>query len=68
MVPDLLVLVDAETIEPITTETVRHGQRVKLIGVSVGPMLRSPEALKWFGPGAFGLETDYIPIERLWND
>ncbi len=68
MVPDLLVLVDAETVEPITTETVRHGQRVKLIGVSVGPMLRSAEALKWFGPKAFGLETDYIPIENLWND
>lgn len=68
MVPDLLVLVDSETIEPITTEAVRHGQRVKLIGVSVGPMLRSPEALKWFGPTAFGLEPGYVPIERLWND
>lgn len=68
MVPDLLVLVDAETIEPITTETIRHGQRVKLIGASVGPMLRSPQSLQWFGPKAFGLDTDYIPIERLMND
>jgi len=65
MAPDLLVLVDADTIEPTTTETVRHGQRVKLIGVSVDPMLRTPEALRWFGPAAFGLDTDYVPIERL---
>jgi DUF917 family protein len=68
MVPDLLVLVDAETIEPINTEAVRHGQRVKLIGVSVGPMLRSPAALEWFGPKAFKLDADYIPIEELARD
>ena len=67
MVPDLLVLVDGETIEPITTETIRHGQRVKLIGVSVGPMLRSPEALRWFGPDAFGIDSRYVPIEVLMN-
>ncbi|MEM6832003.1 MAG: DUF917 domain-containing protein [Pseudomonadota bacterium] len=68
MTPDLLVLVDAETIEPLTTETIRHGQRVKLIGASVGPMLRTPQSLQWFGPEAFGLDTDYIPIERLMLD
>lgn len=65
MVPDLIVLVDAETAEPITTETVRHGQRAKLLGISVGEMLRTPQALQWFGPRAFGLECDYVPIEEM---
>ena len=65
MVPDLIVLVDAETVEPITTETVRHGQRVKLLGISVGEMLRTPQALEWFGPRAFGLECDYMPVEEM---
>lgn len=65
MVPDLIVMVDAETIEPITTETVRHGQRVKLLAVSVGDMLRSPKVLEWFGPRAFGLDHDYVAFETL---
>lgn len=65
MVPDLIVMVDAETIEPITTETVRHGQRVKLLGVSVGDMLRTPTALEWFGPRAFGLDHDYVAFEDI---
>lgn len=66
-VPDILSILDRETAETITTERLRYGQRVKLVGCSVPPILRTPEALAVFGPEAFRLPGPYRSIESL-ND
>ena len=65
MVPDLIVVVDRETAEPITTEGLRYGQRVCILGVSAPPTMRTPEALAVFGPQAFDLAHPFTPIETL---
>ncbi len=65
IVPDLICIMDSETAEPITTETLRYGQRVKVMAVSVPPIMRTPEALAIFGPKAFGLDEPFTPIETL---
>ena len=64
-VPDLICMVDRETAEPITTETLKYGQRVKVLGASVGKIMRTPEAINTFGPRCFGLDLDYVAIEEL---
>ena len=63
IVPDLICVVDAETAEPITTEGLRYGQRVRVLGISTPAMMRTPEALAAFGPAAFGLEERFVPVE-----
>lgn len=65
MVPDLICVLDHETCEPITTEWLRYGQRIKLLGISVPEIMRSREALALFGPRAFGLGIDYQPLEKM---
>jgi DUF917 family protein len=65
IVPDLICVLDAETAEPITTEQLRYGQRVRVFAISTPPVMRSPEALAVFGPAAFGLEDAYQPVESL---
>jgi uncharacterized protein len=65
IVPDLICVLEADTAEPITTEGIRYGQRVKVMVVSTPAMMRTPEALEVFGPRAFGLEYDFTPIEEL---
>lgn len=65
IVPDLISIVDRETAIPITTESLRYGQRVKVIGASAAPVMRSEKALEVFGPKAFGLDEAYVPIEKL---
>ena len=65
VVPDLIIILDRETAEPITTEGVKFGQRVKVMGVSAPPVLRSEKALASFGPRCFGLDEDFRPIETL---
>ena len=63
--PDLICILDRETAEPITTENVRYGQRVKVVGVGVPPVMRTPEALAVWGPRVFGVDQDYVPIEDI---
>ncbi len=65
IVPDLVCVVDLETAQPITTETLRYGQRVTVVGCSAPPQLRSPKALACMGPSAFGETVTYVEIERL---
>jgi DUF917 family protein len=65
IVPDLICVLDSDTAEPITTEAIRYGQRVKVMAVSVPAIMRTPEALAVFGPRAFGFDTDFYPIETL---
>ena len=65
VVPDLICVLDSETAEPVTTERLRYGQRVTVMGVSVPPLMRTSEALAVFGPAAFGLDVPFIPIETL---
>jgi DUF917 family protein len=65
IVPDLICVVDIETGEPITTEGLRYGQRVKVLGISTPEMMRTPDALKAFGPSAFGLDETFVPVETL---
>ena len=65
IVPDLICVLDRETAEPITTEGLRYGQRVKVMGVSVPAIMRTPEALAIFGPKCFQIDEPFQPIETL---
>jgi hypothetical protein len=65
VVPDLISILDRESAEPITAERLAYGQRVKVIGLSADPLLRTPQALKVMGPRAFGLDEDFRPLESM---
>ena len=62
VVPDLICILDSETAEPITTEDLRYGQRVKVMVVSVPPIMRTQAALAVGGPRQFGFDIDYTPM------
>jgi uncharacterized protein len=63
VVPDLICLVDADTAEPVTTEVLRYGIRVQALGIPAPDELKTPEALDFIGPAAFGYpDVEYIPM------
>jgi uncharacterized protein len=64
VVPDLISIVDSETCLPITTEGLRYGQRVCVIGCHAPRVLQTEQALKVMGPSAFGLPHIYEPIKQ----
>ena len=61
-VPDLICLVDTERGEPITTELLRYGFRVTLLGFLAPSLWTGPEGLAVVGPRAFGYDLDYTPL------
>jgi DUF917 family protein len=69
VVPDLICLVDEDTAEPITTEIVRYGLRVVVLGIPAPEMLKTPEALAVVGPGAFGYpDVPYVPLAGVFGN
>ena len=62
--PDLIVVLDSDTGLPITTEMLRYGQRIAVLGLPAHPLMRSAEALKVVGPTAFGYsKITFNPME-----
>lgn len=62
--PDLICLVDTETFIPVTTDALKYGKRVMVVGLKCFEMWRSEAGLELVGPRYFGCETDYIPLEE----
>jgi DUF917 family protein len=62
-VPDLISLVEAESGQPLTTESMRFGLRVHVIGIPASPLWWRPEALPLVEPRAFGYDIDPIRME-----
>ena len=62
--PDLITILDDETGEPITTEGLRYGFRVSVLSMPCDPRWRTPEGLAVVGPGYFGYDIPYVPIEE----
>lgn len=61
-VPDLICIVDTEYGEPITTELLRYGFRVTVLGFPAPKLWTSPQGLEVVGPSAFGYDTEYVPL------
>ncbi len=67
-VPDLICIVDAENAEPITTEVLRYGLRVAVLGIPAPAMISTPAALEIVGPAAFGYpEVVYTPLAGIYG-
>jgi DUF917 family protein len=64
-VPDLILVLDLDTGHAITTEVLRYGQRVAVVGLPCHPLLQTEAALKVIGPAAFGLDdVVFRPLAR----
>ena len=63
-VPDLIIVLDAETGEPITTEELRYGFRVTVVATPCDVRWRTDAGLALAGPRYFGYDIDYVPVEE----
>ena len=62
--PHLICLVDTQTFTPVTTDALKYGKRVLVIGLKCFEMWRTPAGIDLVGPRYFGCDTDYIPLEE----
>jgi hypothetical protein len=63
--PDLIAIVDSETGEPIRTDIMKYGYRGSIILIPAHERMRTPKGIQLFGPGYFGYDMDYVPVEEL---
>lgn len=66
-VPDLIAILDTERGEPITTEYLRYGFRVTVIGIPCDPKWRTPAGLALAGPDHWGYDIAYVPVEQRYS-
>ena len=60
-----VVKTDDETLLPVTTESLKYGKRVRVIGLPAHPKWRTEKGIETAGPRYFGYDYDYVPIEEL---
>ncbi len=65
--PDLITVLDIETGEPITTEGLRYGFRVVVLGMPCTPKWRTSAGLELVGPRYFGYDIDFVPVEQRYG-
>ena len=63
--PDLIMSLDMESGTPVTTEGLKYGARIVVVGMPCDDQWRTPEGLAVVGPRAFGYDLDYVPVEEL---
>jgi len=59
-VPDLLCLLDYESADPMTTESLAYGQRLNVLAMPCAPEWHRDGMLELVGPRAFGYDIDYV--------
>jgi uncharacterized protein len=60
--PDLIMVLDSDTGEPVTTEALRFGHRVRVLAAPADERWHSPEAIELVGPRYFGYDTDPVRV------
>jgi len=63
-VPDLIIVLDSETGQPVTTEELRYGYRITVLGAPCDQRWRSEAGLAVTGPRYFGYDFDFVPVEE----
>jgi uncharacterized protein len=61
-VPDLITVLNVETGDAITTEALRYGTRVAVLGIACHPIWRTAPGLALGGPVHWGYDHEYVPL------
>ncbi len=62
--PDIIASLDIESGTPVTTEGLKYGARIVVVGLPCNEQWRTPIGLENVGPRYFGYDVDYVPIEE----
>lgn len=65
MTPDLICMVDLETLMPVTTEALKYGKRIRVLALPCHEKWQTKEGINTVGPRYFGYDLDYIPLKEL---
>lgn len=62
--PDLITVLEADSGDPVTTDSLRYGQRLVALAFPCNPLWRTPEGIELVGPRYFKYDMDYVPLGK----
>ncbi|MHA5103014.1 DUF917 domain-containing protein [Oenococcus oeni] len=65
--PDIISMVDLDTLRPMTNEDLKYGKRVRILGLPCDKKWQTPEGIEMVGPRYFKYDVDYHPVEDLYD-
>lgn len=65
--PDLIIVLDTESGEPVTTEGLRYGARVSVLAAPCDPRWHSGAGIALVGPRYFGYDLDPVRVPATAN-
>jgi uncharacterized protein len=60
--PDLITVVEADSGDPVTADSLKYGQRLVTLAWPCNPLWRTPEGIELVGPRYFKYDHDYRPL------
>lgn len=66
MVPDLISIIDMDTLKPINNDTISPGMNIAVIGTPAPLIWKTNDALNIVGPHCFGYKSPYRSLEELY--
>jgi uncharacterized protein len=63
--PDLIIVLETDTGRAVTTESLRYGQRVRVVGAPADPRWHSPGGIELVGPRYFGYDIGPVGFDAL---
>ncbi|MDA8228774.1 MAG: DUF917 domain-containing protein [Desulfitobacterium hafniense] len=66
MVPDLISIIDLETLKPVGNSNLTAGAEVAVIGMPAPLVLKTKKSLEFIGPQNFGYKSKYKSLEELY--
>jgi DUF917 family protein len=60
--PDLIAVVEADSGAPVTTDSLKYGQRLVTLAWPCNPQWRTAEGIDLVGPRYFKYDRDYVPL------
>ena len=62
--PDLISVVEADSGAPVTTDSLKYGQRLVALAWACDPKWRTAGGIELVGPRYFKYDRDYVPLAR----
>lgn len=66
MVPDLISMIDLDTLKPVGNNSITQGMNVAVIGTPAPLVWKTDSALNIVGPQCFGYKSPYKSLEELY--
>ena len=63
-VPDLICLADMDSLLPSTSEAIKYGKRVTVLGLPADSKWRTKKGIETVGPRYFGYDFNYVPLDK----